>query len=191
MLHRSGGPDIALEVGSRGPGGDADYVRVRGEQSVYLARGSLAFYLSQPAASWYELHVLPDDLVGTTIASIVASGSLGAVRADYTLRRPSSDKLEQWVVGAGAPADRVTAGAMANSLADLEGIDFSSGPRPAAAALRVEVTTFQGKRYRLAAAAGPQPGTVLVNADWSPWTYVVNALALQRAVLPESSLKAR
>ncbi len=196
VLNRPGAADIALEVGARGPSGDADYVRVRGEQSVYLARGSLAFYLSQPAASWYELHVLPDDVLGTTISSVVVSGGLGgagALSADYSLRRPSQDKLDQWVMGnAGAPADRVTAGAMASSLANLEGIDFYSGPRPAAGAgLRVDVTTFAGKQYRLAVLAGPEPGKVLVTADWSPWTYLVNALAFQRAVLPESSLRAR
>jgi hypothetical protein len=40
-------------------------------------------------------------------------------------------------------------------------------------------------------AAGPEPGKVLVTANWSPWTYLVNSLALKRAVLPESSLSSR
>ena len=57
--------------------------------------------------------------------------------------------------------------------------------------LRLEVTTFAGKQYRLVAGPAPQPGKVLVTADWSPWTYVVNALAFQRAVLPEFSLRVR
>ena len=106
VLHREGMPDVGLLVGKRGPGGDADYVQVQGETSVYLARGSLAFFLVQDPPSWYELHLLPDDVQGATIASVTVKGSLrlddsGAdmVRGGYTLRRPSADKPDQWVVG--------------------------------------------------------------------------------------------
>jgi hypothetical protein len=202
ILHRAAGPDIALEVGARGPSGDADYVRVRGEPAVYLARGSLSYFLTQEPASWYELHVLPDDVQGTTVSSITVTGSVEAgepavrLAGGYTLRRPSAAQPDKWVVGAeGRPADRVIAGAMASSLANLEGIEFgdetSAGRAPAAGGLGITVETVGGKRYALKVLRANEPGRLLVTADWSPWTYVVTDLALRRAVLPESRLLAR
>jgi hypothetical protein len=200
VLHQAGGgPDLAVEVGARGPGGDADYVRVRGEQSVYLARGQVSFFLSQEPSSWYELHVLPDDVQGTTVASVTVSGSLppqegaGRISGDYTLRRSSANKLDQWTInGETRPVERVSAGAMASALANLEGIDFgddtSVARAPATGGLSITVQTFGGKRFVLNVRPSTQPGRALVKADWSPWTYVVTALALQRAVLPESRL---
>ena len=204
VLHQAaGGPDLAVEVGGRGPGGDADYVRVRGEQSVYLARGQVSFFLSQEPSSWYELHVLPDDVQGTTVASVTVSGSLpqedppGAVLGgEYTLRRPSADKLDQWTIdGESRPVDRVAAGAMASALANLEGVDFADATAgfaaPSGGGLRVIVETFAGRRYVLDVRRAPQPGKLLVRSDWSPWSWLVNPLALQRAVLPASRLMSR
>ena len=203
VLHQAGAPDVALQVGKRGPSGDADYVRVQGQDQVYLARGTLSFFLSQDASYWYELHVLPDDVQGTTIAAITVSGELeiddsgGAVlRGGYTLRRPSADRLDQWTVGGDPrPADRVSAGAMASSLANLEGVDFAESKAGAsgvgAGRLDIVVKTFEGKTYELFVTRGREPGKVRVTTDWSPWTYVVNAVPLQRAVLPESRLLGR
>ncbi|MGA2481029.1 MAG: DUF4340 domain-containing protein, partial [Spirochaetia bacterium] len=133
VIHQPGMAEVGLLVGKRGPGGDADYVQVRGESPVYLARGSLAFFLAQEPSYWYELHVLPDDVQGDTITSITVKGSLRLdtdvaveIRGGYTLQRPSADRLDQWNLGSpGRKADRVTAGAMASSLAQLEGIDFA------------------------------------------------------------------
>jgi hypothetical protein len=219
VLHQTGAPDAALLVGKRGPTGDADYVQVRGQEQVYLARGSLAFFLAQDHSYWYELHVLPDDVQGATIAAISVRGSLrldgtgaSVIRGGYTLKRPSAEKQDQWVVGSPEkPADRVTAGAMANSLAMLEGLDFAEGPAgaalPGAASppggaspggaspggaerLEISVETFAGRKYSISASLGPEPGKVRITTSWSPWTYILNALLLQRAVLPESSLAA-
>jgi len=203
VLHQAGAPDAGLLVGKRGPSGDADYVQVQGEPSVYLARGSLAFFLAQDQPSWYELHVLPDDVQGTTIAAITVSGSLdldgsgtSVLRGGYTLRRPSADKQDQWVIGSPEKtADRVTAGAMASSLAMLEGVDFAESPgsaRSPAGPDRLEITvaTFEGKKYSLSVSRGPESGKIRITTDWSPWTYIVNALLLPRAVLPESKLTA-
>ena len=110
--------------------------------------------------------------------------------------RPSADKPDQWIVGAdGRPADRVTSGAMTSSLANLEGVDFdesktgTTGGR--AGRLGIVVKTFEGKTYTLSVSRTPEPGKVRVTTDWSPWTYVVNAVPLQRAVLPESRLLGR
>jgi hypothetical protein len=194
VLHQAGAPDAALQVGKRGPAGDADYVRVRGEDRVYLARGTLSFFLSQKLPYWYELHVLPDDVQGTTISEITVSGALETLQGGYTLRRVSADKLDQWTVGE-SPADRVTAGAMASSLANLEGVDFAesgSGRTGGGEAGRlvIAVKTFEGKAYRLFVSRGTEPGKLRVTADWSPWTYVVNAVPLQRAVLSKSRLQA-
>lgn len=200
VLHQDGAPDLGLLVGKRGPGGDADYVQVRGQGSVYLARGSLAFFLAQDRSYWYELHVLPDEVQGTTIAAITVSGSLSldearVLRGGYTLRRPSAQKQDQWVIGnPGKPADRVTAGAMANALAMLEGVDFAESPAGTppggAGQLGVSVTTFEGKTYAISVRRGPETAKVRITTDWSPWTYVVSALPLQRAVLPEEKLAA-
>ena len=202
-LHQAGAPDVGLLVGKRGPSGDADYVQVPGQESVYLARGSLAFFLAQDPSYWYELHVLPEDVQGTTIAAITVSGSLrmddsgaNVLRESYTLKRPSAEKQDQWVVGSPErPADRVTAGAMANSLAMLEGVDFAeaSGGKTfpvGVGRLEISVATFQGRTYSISATRGPEPGKVLITTSWSPWTYVVNTLLLQRAVLPEATLTA-
>lgn len=203
VLHQAGAPDIGLLVGKRGPSGDADYVQVRGQASVYLARGSLAFFLAQDRSYWFELHVLPEDVQGTTIAAITVSGSLArddsgasVLRGGYTLKRPSAEKQDQWVIGSPEkPADRVTAGAMANALAMLEGVDFEESPAGptapgAAGQLDISVATFQGMKYSITARRGPEPGKVRITTDWSPWTYLVNALLLQRAVLPEAKLTA-
>ena len=201
VLHQPGTADIGLLVGKRGPGGDADYVQVRGERAVYLARGSLAFFLAQEQSYWYELHVLPDDVQGDTIASISVKGSLRlgsgeALRGGYTLLRPAADRLDQWVLGgSGKKADRVTAGAMASSVAQLECIDFAgpsgSPPTPGMdAGLAISVTTFTGKTYSLSVGRGQQPGKALITTDWSPWTYIVSEVPLLRAVLPEPALAA-
>lgn len=202
VLHQAAGkPDLAFDVGGRGPSGDADYVRVRGEQSVYLARGQVSFFLSQEPSSWYDLHVLPDDAQGTTVSSVTVSGSLpleepsGAVLSGgYTLSRPSADKLDQWEIeGTSKTVDPVTAGAMVSSLANLEGVDFAEEAAPGASGsgLRVAVATFAGGRYVLEVRRAPQPGRLLMRSDWSPRSWVVNPLALQRAVLPESRLLAQ
>ncbi len=202
VLHQAGAADVDLQVGKRGPSGDGDYVQVRGQESVYLARGSLAFFLVQDRSYWYELHVLPDDVQGATIAAITVRGSLGmdgdgsrALTGGYTLKRPSAEKQDQWIVGnPEKPADRVTAGAMANSLAMLEGVDFAEAPPDGKSAahgaerLEISVSTFEGKTYSISASRGPEPGKVLITTTWSPWTYLVNAVLLQRAVLPEAAL---
>jgi hypothetical protein len=202
VLHRAGSKEAALFVGKRGPGGDADYVQVRGERAVFLARGSLAFFLAQEPAYWFELHVLPDDVQGSTISEITVRGQLrvddsGAapLRGGYSLKRPSAEKPDQWLIGdPGKPADRVTAGAMASSLAGLEGVDFVDlppGAGPAGAEhLEIVVKTFPGKNYLLVVSRGPEPGKVRITTNWSPWIYLVNALLLPRAVLPESVLSA-
>jgi hypothetical protein len=201
VLHQAGAPDIGLLVGKRGPSGDADYVQVREQASVYLARGSLAFFLAQDSSYWFELHVLPDDVQGTTIAAITVSGSLAldatsVLRGGYTLKRPSADKQDQWVIGSPEkPGDRVTAGAMSNALAMMEGVDFAESaavapPAGEAGRLDITVATFEGKKYSITASRGPEPGRVRITTSWSPWTYVVNALLLQRAVLPEKTLTA-
>ncbi len=191
VLHQAGAADAVLEVGKRGPAGDADYVRVQGQDQVYLAKGSLSFFLAQKPPYWYELHVLPDDVQGTTIAEITVSGALETLRGGYTLRRPSADKLDQWVVG-GSAADRVTAGAMASSLANLEAVDFAGEKAgqtgSGAGRLDIAVKTFEGKTYALSVTRGPEQGRVRVTTSWSPWTYVVNEVPLQRAVLSESRL---
>jgi hypothetical protein len=206
VLHQTDAPEVILQVGKRGPSGDADYVQVSGEASAYLARGSLAFFLAQEPSYWYELHVLPDDVQGTTIASITVSGSIavddsgtGVLRGGYTLRRPSGEKQDEWVVGSPErPADRVAAGAMASSLALLEGVDFADSPggtaltagATAGGQLDIRVATFAGKAYSISVRRGPEPGKVRITTDWSQWTYVVNALLLPRAVLPEAKLAA-
>ena len=194
VLHQAGAADAVLEVGKRGPAGDADYVRVQGQDQVYLAKGSLFFFLAQKTPSWYELHVLPDDVQGTTIAEITVRGTLETLRGGYSLRRPSADKLDQWVVGE-SPADRVTAGAMASSLANLEGVDFAvekAGQTGSGAGrLDIAVKTFEGKTYALSVTRGPEQGRVRVTTSWSPWTYVVNEVPLQRAVLSELRLISR
>jgi len=200
VLHQAAsGPDLAVEVGARGPGGDADYVRVQGEQSVYLARGQVSFFVSQEPSSWYELHVLPDDVQGTTVASVTVSGSLqleengGRISGGYTLRRSSADKPDQWTIDGEARAvDRLSAGAMASALANLEAVGFADAAGESGAAsgggLRVTVETFAGKRYVLDARRAAQPGKLLVRSDWSPWSWLVKPLALERAVPPESRL---
>jgi hypothetical protein len=203
VFHPVGRPDIRVLVGKRGPSGDADYVQVQGQESVYLVRGALAFFLAQEPSYWYELHVLPDDVQSTTIAVITVRGSLhleesglSVLRGGYTLKRPSAGKQDQWVVGTQQkPADRVAAGAMASSLAMLEGVDFVETPEGKYALrnserLEIVVSTFEGKEYSISIRRGPEPGKVRITTDWSPWTYLVNDLLLQRAVLAESVLTA-
>jgi hypothetical protein len=202
VLHRAAGrPDIGLLVGKRGPSGDEDYVRVPGEKAVYLVRGSLAFFLSQGPAYWYELHVLPDDVVGTTVARVTVRGSMrlaGLAQGPYTLERVPGAQAAEWTVN-GQPANRLVAGAMASALALLEGDDFTDATARAAGAARdaagprleIEVTTLEGKKYALVASQDPATGKLLVTTSWSPWTYLVNPVLLQRAVRPLSVLQSR
>ena len=197
-LHRSAGrPDLGLLVGRRGPSGDEDYVRVQGEGAAYLVRGSLGFYLSQEPSYWYELHVLPDDVMGTTVARVTVRGNLrlaGAepaiVQGPYTLVRVPGAQSAEWTVN-GQPANRVVAGAMASALALLEGEDFAepgtvTGPR-----LDIAMATLEGKEYELVVRQDTASPKLLVTTSWSPWTYVVNPVLLQRAVRPLSVLETR
>ncbi len=210
LLHRDGGqPDVGLLVGERGPGGGEDYVRVRGEPGVYLARGSLSVRLTQDRPYWYDLHVLPDDVRGTTIGRVRVRGTLelgpaggGRLEADYTLAREAGG---EWALAGSAgearPADRLAAGAMANSLALLEGEDFlealAAAGRPAApeppagGTLEVEVATLGGSTYVLHLRGVPGTGQALVTTNASPWTFLVNAAPLRRALRPASELLAK
>jgi hypothetical protein len=205
-IHRAGRPDLGLLVGRRGPSGDEDYVRVPGEEAVYLVRGSLAFFLSQGPSYWYELHVLPDDVMGTTVARVTVRGSLrlaGAgpaiAQGPYTLVRVPGAQSAEWMID-GKPANRLVAGAMASALSLLEGDDFTDassgaageGAGGAGARLDVEVATLEGKKYALVVSPeDPASRKLLVTTSWSPWTYVLNPVLLQRAVRPLSALQAR
>jgi hypothetical protein len=199
ILHRAGtGPDLGLLVGKRGPSGDEDYVMVSGEKAAYFVRGSLAFFLAQDPPSWYELHVLPDDVQGDTIDSITVSGSLamagtaaGVLQGPYTLSRGPGQQPAQWSLkGDDRPANRIAASAMASALAMLEGEEFADPAPEGAGQLAIEVTTREGRRYSLSVRPGGEPGKALVTTSWSPWTYIVNELPLRRAVLPRASLQA-
>jgi hypothetical protein len=200
-------PDLELHVGKRGPSGDEDYVMVDGEKAVTLVRGPLAFYMAQDRASWFELHVLPDDVLGETIATISVTGGLaipgsaaGELRGPYTLVRGSDNPAGTWTLrDEKSPVNGGAAAGMANALAMLEGTGFAgpsrtgagAGPRDAGAGrLLIDVTTRGGKKYSLSVFAGEEQGTVLVTTSWSPWTYVVNELPFRRAVLPRASLLA-
>ncbi len=192
VLRRSGGrPDLELLVGKRGPGGQEDYVRLRGEPAVYLVRGSLGPTLEQDRTYWYDLHVLPDDVLGTTVARIRVSGGGGR---SYTLVRSGGGQEGKWSIqGDERPVNRLAAGAMANSLALLQGVDFQLEPAqgsapPAGERLAVQVTTLEGKSYSLEVLPAADPEKRLVSAGWSGRTYVVNAVALRRAALPLEAL---
>jgi hypothetical protein len=203
LLHRSASrPELVLLVGKRGPSGDEDYVRVAGEGAAYLVRGSLAFFLSQGPSYWYELHVLPDDVMGTTVARVTVRGSLQlagpepvVVQGPYTLERAPGAQSAEWTID-GQPANRLAAGAMAGALSLLEGDDFADAPvgeagEAAGRRVDIEVATLEGKKYELAVSQDPASGKLLVTTSWSPWTYIVNPVLLQRAVRPRSMLQAR
>ena len=198
-IHRSSGrPDLGLLVGRRGPSGDEDYVRVPGEGAVYLVRGSVAFFLSQAPSYWYELHVLPDDVLGTTVERITVSGTLRldgpgseVVQGPYTLVRVPAAQSAEWTID-GKPANHLAAGAMASALSLLEGEDFADSFSGAAVGtLDIEVATVEGKKYELVVRQDPASRKILVTTSWSPWTYVLNPLLLQRAVRPASVLRAQ
>jgi hypothetical protein len=191
--------EIGLLVGKRGPSGDEDYMMVKGEDAAYLVRGSLAFFLSQDRAYWYELHVLPDEVRGTSISRISVSGSLSlggtqgeTLRGPYTLVRGTGERDGEWtMLGEKRPVNRLAAGAMANSLALLEGVDFSE-PAPDKSSgngrLDVEVSTLEGKTYSFRVRLGTQAAQFLVTTSWSAWTYLVNELPLKRAIPKVSDL---
>ncbi len=181
---------ITLLVGKRGPSGDEDYIMVEGENAAYLVRGSLSFFLAQEKSYWYELHVLPDDVQGSTLA---------AIRGTYTLSRNSGTQGAPWSLeGDAAQVNQTAAGAMANALANLEAEAFAD-PAPAdtsnatggAGRLAIEVSTHEGKKYSLSLRPGPESGKLLVTTSWSPWTYIVDEAQLRRAILPLASLRSR
>jgi hypothetical protein len=202
-LHQAGAAETVLLVGKRAPGGQGDYVQVRGAPTVFLVRGPLAFFMEQEPSYWYELRVLPGGVRGDAIASIQVDGALAptgpgqqVIRGGYVLRRVSVDGPDAWTV-ADRRADPIAAGAMAGSLAQLEGTALAGrshgappGPRRGGR-LVITVTTTAGAAYTLTAVRGPGEGTVLLGADWSPWLYLVGALPLRRALLPASVLVAR
>ena len=84
---------------------------------------------------------------------------------------------------------------MASSLANLEAVDFADEKAGQAGSgagrLDIAVKTFEGKTYALSVTRGPEQGRLRVTTSWSPWTYVVNEVPLQRAVLAESRLISR
>jgi hypothetical protein len=195
LVLRQPGAELRLLVGKRASSGDEDYVMVEGEPSVHLVRGSLAFYLSQDRSSWYELHVLPDDVMGETISAISVSGSLAipgsggeALRGPYSISR-GSGKGPWAMTGEASAVSGGAASGMATALAMLEGSGFAApGQRADHGRLLVEVSTKDGKKYALTVRAGAEQGTAAVTTTWSPWTYVVNELPLRRAILPRAGL---
>jgi hypothetical protein len=202
VLHLEGRPDAALEVGSRAPSGEEDYIQVRGDAAVYLVRGNLSVILAQDRTYWYDLRLLPADVQAQTMARIAVRGSVdlgspgGALEGGYTLQRASVEGGGGWSMpGAGRPVDRLAADSLAGELALLEGEDFLEArpgphPVPQGAGLEVEVTTMEGKTYRLEVHAVPEPGWAVVTTSWSPWTYLLRAAVLRRAVRPASELLA-
>jgi hypothetical protein len=202
VLRRVGGPDIGLTVGRRAPSGDEDYVLLDGETGVSLVRGSLGFFLSQERPSWYELHVLPDDVQATTVASVSVRGGLtvdgtvrGMIDGPYTLVRGQSQAGTWSMEGEKRSVIGPVAASMVSSLALLEGVDFTvdglTPSGPAAGALFCDITTTAGKSYSLVIKPGSRPGTLSLTTSWSPWTYLVNALPLQRALLARDALLAK
>jgi hypothetical protein len=208
VIHRTGGrSDVALFVGARAPSGEEDYVRVRGEHAAYLARGNLSVLLSQDRTYWYDLSLFPDvngsDIQRISVAGGLDLGQYGRLRGGYALvRAPEGRGDAEGQGAAGSPGswslrgqarkvDAVSAEAMASALARLEGDDLlaARGAAPAAA-LTVELTTREGRSYRLAAGPLTPGGKVPVAAGGSPWIYLVNPVLLRRAVLTESELLA-
>jgi len=200
VFHLAGKPDVALEVGARAPSGEEDYMRIRGDAAVYQVRGNLSVILAQDRTYWYDLRLLPADVQAQSLTRIAVRGSVelgspgGALEGGYALERASKESGGGWTMpGEGRPVDSLAADSLAGELALLEGEDFLEArlaphPAPSGAALQVEVTTSEGKTYRLEVHAGPEPGLALVTTSWSPWTYLLRAAVLRRAVRPASEL---
>jgi len=197
VLHAGQGGSLELLVGKRGPSGDEDYVLSSGTAAAYLVRGSLSFFLAQNPSYWYELHALPLEVEGASIESIRVSGSLelagppaASLGGSYTLLREKGPKGERWSLqGEAEGANQLAAGAMANSLAQLEGELFAEAAPAGHPRLVVDLKTRDGKNYSLSLWPGQVPGETLVTASWSPWTYIVADLPLRRAIPRAAGLR--
>jgi hypothetical protein len=191
VLRRAAGrPELRLRVGARAPSGQEDYLSLEGREEVYLVRGNLSVLLAQDRAYWLDLYVFPDEVRGETIAHITVRGQVAAgpggppIRGGYALARSA----EGWTLD-GGPADALTAQAMAEALARLEGeelLEAGEAP-PAAGGLEVAVTTLDGRTYEFQARRAGE--RLLLRLSGSPWVYPLNPRLLARAVRPAEELR--
>jgi hypothetical protein len=206
VVHLGGGkPDVGLFVGSRAPGGEEDYIQVRGQTAAYLVRGNLSILLGQDRAYWLDLAVLPGGLEAADVTRISVTGhpgagresfgpAAGALTSAYVLLR-SQDGQGWSIQGGTARVDPLLAAAMADALAVLEGEDITeSGARvwgETGASVTVEVGTRSGASYAIQIVPSDRPGSLLAVPAGSVHAYLINPAVLSRAVRPVAELLAQ
>ena len=106
---------LALVVGEQGRAFQTAYVRLAGDDEVFLVRGALPGILSRAVDAWRDRSIarIPPDSVGTVV--ITRNGR------EVTLTRGEG----VWTVGA-RPADTAVVGRLLSALGDLRAIGFAS-----------------------------------------------------------------
>lgn len=191
ITNASGEKLISFLVGKPGASGYEDYIRLSDDKRVYLTRSSMNFYFSQTADYWYDLMLLPDDVTGNSIRSIAVTGAIPEdpqgkriVREDYTLTKSGTADSQWVIVGKSLSLDQARVQTFVNRLAMLQGVDFSTVSRPASADLTISITTDKGQHFTLAGTAIKGGAQYQFYRDEFPYAYIVNSLALMRAVAP-------
>lgn len=114
VLHRPGGEEDTLLVGEPGPGWTNAYVRLPGQDEVFLLRGDLRSHLTRGLTQWRNRLIVALDTTLVRRLTIHRDGK------EYTLRRDTTG----WRMG----ADSVTASrvrSLLGELAMLQATDFA------------------------------------------------------------------
>jgi len=105
-----------LLVGDRGPRYGTAYVRLPGEDAVYLAEGDLRARMDRSVTEWRNKRIAAVDTAEVARIEVARGG------APYTLVRADSS----WTLEGGAPADTSTVETMLAGLANVRADGFTS-----------------------------------------------------------------
>ncbi|RKX79977.1 MAG: hypothetical protein DRP87_01110 [Spirochaetes bacterium] len=176
-------------VGKRAIHGEGDYVRVEGDDTVYMTDSTVAFYLNQGTAYWSHLSVMPEELTGEEIDSIHLEWRDEGQWGRYLLVRREGEQMDKWVIEGKEEKelDQTKVDSLANSIATLRGAKFIPDPDNTDTGLDspmliLVVTTGGGNRYELSVGRvgdGEEKSYFLKRAD-IPFVYELEEWSLKR-----------
>ncbi len=172
VVFHVGGASRTLLVGGRGPRYGTAYVRMPGQDAVYLAEGDLRARMDRSLAEWRRKRLAAVD-TGAVARIEVERGD-----APYAVVRADSS----WTLEGGAKADSSAVSAMLTALADLRADGFAAaGDSVAGLAQEVALRALSASGDTLAALTfGEGSGTRWVRARGDSIVYTMSAWRLDR-----------
>ncbi|MEW5815240.1 MAG: DUF4340 domain-containing protein [Spirochaetota bacterium] len=183
---------LKIHIGNLSSRGKGDYLRLEGDNKVYITDVSISFYAEQKVKYWSHLRILPDGITGDDIISIETDADIlvdkaanEIITAHYLLVRQGESKKNLWEYRGqkAVELDQNAVNQLANSLASIEAGEFvidqtvTGDPD-----VRITVSTGTGKKFSISMVASKNDDAIYLQADSTPYTYLVNGWTVKRVV---------